>query len=158
GLGMYGEHRLAEIIEHWLEAMPGLGGATLASVVALAVLTVGHIVIGEMVPKALALQHPLAVARFTDWPLRLALVTLYPFVRLSNGIALLTLRLLGIRRAENAREQIYTPEELQLIVAESEEGGALGRDSGRIVRELFEFGDLTAAEVMVPRVRVVGLP
>jgi CBS domain containing-hemolysin-like protein len=158
GLGMYGEHRLAEILEHWFSAAPSIGGAALASIGALALLTIGHIVVGEMVPKALALQHPIAVARFTDWPLRLTLIGLYPVVRLSNGIALLTLRLLGIRRVENAHEQIYTPEELQLIVEESEEGGAVRRESGRIVRELFEFGDLTAGEVMVPRVRVVGIP
>jgi CBS domain containing-hemolysin-like protein len=98
------------------------------------------------------------VARFTDWPLRLTLVLLYPIVRISNGIALVALRLVGIRRSQNAHEQIYTPEELQLIVEESERGGALRRDSSRIVRELFEFGDLTAAQVMVPRVRVAGIP
>jgi CBS domain containing-hemolysin-like protein len=159
GLGMYGEHRLAEIFEH---AIAGLGSlasaAAIASAAALALLTIGHIVLGEMVPKAIALQRPLAVARFTDWPLRLTLVLLYPVVRLSNGIALVTLRLFGIQRRENVHEQIYTPEELQLIVEESERGGALRRDSSRIVRELFEFGDLTAAQVMVPRVRVAGLP
>jgi CBS domain containing-hemolysin-like protein len=158
GLGMYGEHRLAEIIRQGLEAASGLGGAAVASVAALGVLTVGHIVIGEMVPKAIALQHPIAVARVTDWPLRATLIALYPLVRLSNGIALVALRMVGIRRAENVREQIYTPEELQLIVAESEEGGVLRRESGRIVRELFEFGDLTAGEAMVPRVRVAGIP
>ena len=159
GLGMYGEHRLAEIIGGWLDAYGGLArAAAIASTVALAILTIGHIVLGEMVPKAIALQHPIAVARLMDWPMRLTLVALYPFIRLANGIALVALRLVGIRRQENVHEQIYTPEELQLIVEESERGGALRRDSGRIVRELFEFGDLTAAEVMVPRVRVAGIP
>ena len=159
GLGMYGEHRLAEIFEHVIAGMgPLASAAAIASTAALTLLTIGHIVLGEMVPKAIALQHPLAVARFTDSPLRLTLVLLYPIVRLSNGIALGTLRLFGIHRRENAHEQIYTPEELQLIVEESERGGALRRDSSRIVQELFEFGDLTAAQVMVPRVRVAGIP
>jgi CBS domain containing-hemolysin-like protein len=159
GLGMYGEHRLAEFFEHWLTSFAATASAAaIASTGALAVLTIGHIVIGEMVPKAVALQHPIAVARFTDWPLRITLVLLYPVVRLSNGIALVTLRLFGMRRRDNAHEQIYTPDELRLIVEESERGGALRRDSSRIVRELFEFGDLTAAQVMVPRVRVAGIP
>jgi CBS domain containing-hemolysin-like protein len=159
GLGMYGEHRLAEIFEHAIVSIGPLArSAAIASTAALALLTIGHIVLGEMVPKAIALQHPISVARFTDWPLRLTLVLLYPIVRISNGIALVALRLVGIRRSQNAHEQIYTPEELQLIVEESERGGALRRDSSRIVRELFEFGDLTAAQVMVPRVRVAGIP
>ena len=62
-----------------------------------------------------------------------------------------------MRRRENAHEQTYTPEELQLIVEESEQTGAIRAESGRLVRELFEFGDLTAGQVMMPRVRVLGI-
>jgi CBS domain containing-hemolysin-like protein len=75
-----------------------------------------------------------------------------------NGAGNLTLRLLGIRRQVTGPEHYYTPEELQIIVEESEEGGELRRESGRMLQELFEFGALTAAEAMVPRVRVIGLP
>ena len=159
GLGMYGEHRLAEFFEHWVGGVGSLASAgVVASVLALALLTIGHIVLGEMMPKTIALQHPIAVARFTDWPVRLTAIVLYPIVRIAYAIARATLLLIGIRRRENVHEQIYTPEELQLIVEESERGGALRRDSSRIVRELFEFGDLTAGQVMVPRVRVAGIP
>ena len=159
GLGMYGEHRLAEFFEHWVGGVGSLASAgVVASVLALGLLTIGHIVLGEMMPKTIALQHPIAVARFTDWPVRLTAIVLYPIVRIAYAIARTTLRLIGIRRRENVHEQIYTPEELQLIVEESERGGALRRDSSRIVRELFEFGDLTAGQVMVPRVRVAGIP
>lgn len=158
GLGMYGEHTLAELIEPWFPHIPMVSEAALASALALALLTVFHIVVGEMVPKGVSLQHPLSVARFTEWPMRVTLIVLYPIVRLSNGIALLALRLIGIKRQENTHEQVYTPEELQLIVEESERGGALRADSGKILRELFEFGDLTAAQAMVPRVRVAGIP
>jgi CBS domain containing-hemolysin-like protein len=158
GLGMYGEHRLAEFFEPWIGGVASFASAAaLASTLALALLTIGHIVLGEMVPKTIALQHPIAVARFTDWPVRLTAIVLYPVVRVAYAIARATLRLIGIRRQEHVHE-IYTPEELQLIVEESERGGALRRDSSRIVRELFAFGDLTAGEVMVPRVRVAGIP
>ena len=61
--------------------------------------------------------------------------------------------IIGIRRQVDTHEESYSAEELQLIVEESEAGGALRAESGRLVRELFEFGDKTAAEAMVPRVR-----
>jgi CBS domain containing-hemolysin-like protein len=158
GLGMYGEHRLAEILEPFVGRIPAIGGAALASAIALAGLTLAHIVFGEMVPKGLALQRPVAVGRITAWPMQLTLITLYPFVTLSSAIARMCLRLVGIERRHNVREHVYTPEELQLIVEESEEGGALRAESGRLLRELFEFGDLTAGQAMVPRVRIAGIP
>lgn len=157
GLGMYGEHALAEIIEDWIGGMSLATEAAIATALSLAILTVAHIVIGEMLPKGLALQNPERVARVAHWPMQVTLLVLYPFVTLSNGIANMALRLLGIRRQENTHDQVYTPEELQLIVEESERGGALRFGAGKIVRELLEFGDLTAGQVMVPRVRVVGI-
>jgi CBS domain containing-hemolysin-like protein len=111
-----------------------------------------------MLPKGLALQNPSRVARAAHWPMQITLVALYPLVAVSNGLARACLRLVGINRQQNAHEQVYTPEELQLIVEESERGGAIRSESGQIVRELFEFGDRTTGQVMVPRVRVVGLP
>ena len=158
GLGMYGEHALAGFIEPWLglNAMPN--PAATATVLSLGFLTILHIVIGEMVPKGLALQRPERMVRVAHLPMRVMLFALYPFVAISNGMARVCLAAIGIRRQQNVSEQVYTPEELQLIVEESERGGALGGESGKILRELFEFGDLTASQVMVPRVRVVGLP
>jgi magnesium and cobalt exporter, CNNM family len=157
GLGMYGEHALATLLEPSVGHWPVIGSAALATAIALGALTLLHIVIGEMVPKGIALQHPEMVARATTWPMRVTLVLMYPLVTASSRLARLFLRLLGIRRETNEAEQLYTPEELQLIVEESAEGGALRADSGRILGELFEFGDRTASEVMVPRVRVVGI-
>lgn len=158
GLGMYGEHALAGLLEPHVAGVPWIGGAALAGGTALALLTLIHIVVGEMVPKGVALQYAYRVVRFVHWPMQATMVLLYPIVALSNLLALGCLRLLGVRRATNRQETVYTPEELQLIVEESEQGGALRADSGRMVRELFEFGDLTASQAMVPRVRVVGIP
>lgn len=157
-LGMYGEHALAELLEPHLGEIPLIGAAALAGLLSLAALTIVHLIIGEMVPKGFALQRPERVARLTSWPMRLLLVTLYPFVRLSSSVARIVLRMLRIHRPETGAEQSYSPEELQLIVEESEQGGAVHAESGRILRELFEFDELTASQAMVPRVRVVGLP
>ncbi len=158
GLGMYGEHALAIRFEPFLGEIPLLGAAALATVLSLGVLTLAHIVVGEMVPKGLALQHPEAVTRFTAVPMRVTLVALYPLVAVSNGLSWAVLRAVGITRHTNTRDRLYTPEELQLIVEESEIGGALRGESGKLLRELFEFGDLTAGQVMVPRVRIAGVP
>src|SRR6185436_2317561 len=102
--------------------------------------------------------HAEATARAVYWPMRVLLFALYPVVLGLDGIGTLCLRLVGIRRQVDTHEESYSAEELQLIVEESEAGSALRAESGRLVRELFEFGDKTAAEAMVPRVRVVGIP
>lgn len=160
GLGMYGEHTLATWLEPRL-ARFGFGVVavhTLASVLAIGFLTYLHIFLGEMIPKAIALARPEATARVVFLPMRIFLAIFFPFVVSLNAIGNASLRLVGIRRQENPDERAYTPAELQIIVEESEEGGALRSESGRLLRELFEFGDRTAGEAMVPRVRVAGIP
>jgi len=157
GLGMYGEHRLAGLIEGAIGTNLGEPARHATGVgIALFFLTIGHIVLGEMLPKGLALQNPVGVARWAHWPMHVTLLLLYPLVIALNGIASIGLRLLGVKRTTT--DVVYTPEELQIIVEESERGGTIRGESGRILRELFEFGDRTAGEVMVPRVRIIGIP
>ncbi len=161
GLGMFGEHGLADWLAphlHWLGDAGLVTAHTLASVIAVAGLTCVHIVIGEMLPKSLALQHTEGAARWLYWPMRVSWLLTYPFVWLFNTIADALLRIVGVQRSAQTEEQLHTAEELRLIVEESEEGGALRAESGRLLRELFEFGDLTARDAMIPRVRVTGIP
>ncbi len=161
GLGMYGEHVLAEWIYPFLEPYDGnrwIAAHALASGISVAILTYLHIVIGEMVPKALALQSADTTVLYVS-PVILALeVALKPLVVALNATGNALLRLVGIRRQEVDAERYHTPEELEYIVKESQEGGMLRGEAGKILRELFEFGDLTAAQAMVPRVRLRGIP
>jgi CBS domain containing-hemolysin-like protein len=161
GLGMYGEHALADGLYRLLGesgAPAWLVSHGLASVVAIGILTYFHIVVGEMVPKSLALQHAERMALWIT-PAMLWIKTLvYPLVVGLNAIGNAVLRVFGVNRGVQTAEQYYTPEELQLIVQESEELGAIRADSGQMLQELFEFGDLTAGEAMVPRVRITGIP
>ena len=161
GLGMYGEHTLAEWLEPRLNAV-GISGLVpvhgAASVIAIGFLTYLHIFVGEMVPKAIALAHAEQTARVVYAPMQMVFYVLYPFVISLNAIGNACLRLMGVTRQEHAPDQFYTPDELRIIVEESQEGGALRAESGWLLRELFEFGDRTAGQVMVPRVRVAGLP
>ena len=161
GLGMYGEHVLAEGIYHLLDrpSIPAwLASHGLASVVAIAVLTYFHIVIGEMIPKTVALQRAENMALWVTPPMLWVKTLVYPLVIGLNGIGNWVLKVFGVNRQHQTTDQFYTPEELQLIVQESEELGALRAESGQMLQELFEFGDLTAGQVMVPRVRVIGIP
>ena len=161
GLGMYGEHVLAD----WLYDVLGghglpqwLASHGLASTVAVAVLTYFHIVIGEMVPKSVALQYAEQMALWITPPMLWIRNALFPFVFALNAIGNQVLKVLGVNRQAQNADQYYTAEELQLIVQESEDLGAIRAESGQMLQELFEFGDLTAGEVMVPRVRVIGIP
>lgn len=123
----------------------------------MAVLTYFHIVIGEMIPKSLALQ---SAERTVLWitPVMLAIRTaLFPFVVVLNAVGNGLLRLVGVDRREASTDHLYSPEELALVVEESQAGGLLRQDAGQVVRDLFAFGDTTAREAMVPRVQVGGV-
>ena len=158
GLGMYGEHAIAAWLAARLAPFEGgwIAAHAIASIVAIALLTWLHIVIGEMVPKAIALQRP---ERTVLWvtPLIEAIETaLLPIIATLNAIGNLLLRVIGVRR-ETAAERYHSSRELKYIIEESQEGGLLRGESGQILRDLFEFGDLTAGEVMVPRMMLTGI-
>jgi CBS domain containing-hemolysin-like protein len=118
GLGMYGEHVLAEVIYHQLgdSGVALLASHTFASVVAVAILTYFHIVIGEMIPKSLALQQAERMAMWITPPMLWTKNILYPFVVGLNGLGNLVLRAAGIRRQAQHAEQYYTAEELQMRI------------------------------------------
>jgi CBS domain containing-hemolysin-like protein len=162
-LGMYGEHLLADWLAHQLEALPLLEGArwigahAIASISAVAFLTYLHVVLGEMVPKAIALHSPVSAAMIVAVPMRAVELAFYPVVAALNGIGNAVLRIFGIERTVGGEERSRTSDELAFIVAESRAGGLLAHEPARVIQELLEFGHLTAGEVMVPRTRLAAL-
>ena len=160
GLGMYGEQVIAGYVEGWLaplDAMRFVATHALATGIAVGILTYVHIVIGEMVPKGLALQSAMRTAMYVSPIIEALEVALLPLIVVLNAAGNALLAVIGIKRQQNEAERYHTSEELQLIIEESHERGLLRGESGRILRDLFEFGNLTAGEVMVPRVRLVGM-
>ncbi|WPL18440.1 Hemolysin C [Thiorhodovibrio winogradskyi] len=163
GLGMYGEHQLAHLFEGWLAAL-GLSetGASLtshglASVLAIGLITYLHIVLGEMIPKALALSQAQQVALWVNAPMRVIGLLLFPLVHGLNRAGILLLRLVGVERAHSAQHYL-NPDELELVARESQLGGLLSEETGRVFRELADFSEVTAEQAMVPRVFTQGLP
>jgi CBS domain containing-hemolysin-like protein len=157
---MYGEQVIAGYVEAWLaplDAMRWVATHALASGIAVGILTYVHIVVGEMVPKGLALQSAMKTAMYVSPVIEALEVALLPLVVVLNSAGNALLAVMGIKREQNEAERYHTSEELQLIIEESHERGMLRGESGRILQELFEFGNLTAGEVMVPRVRLVGI-
>jgi CBS domain containing-hemolysin-like protein len=160
GLGMYGEHTLAQVLAPSLEALGAarwMASHTLATALALALMTYCHIVFGEMVPKSLALTRPEAAMLGIARPMRWTLGLLYPLVAALEGAGRAVLGILGVEHRQHAASH-YTPEELELIVQESQAGGLLKPESGQVLRELFAFEDRSAGQVMTPRVRLTGVP
>lgn len=161
GLGMYGEHVLAEWIAGRLEdygAERYIAAHAVASVTAIGILTYFHIVIGEMVPKSLALQHAEKTLLAVTPAMGVIRRVLNPLVLTLNAVGNALMRLAGINRQAPSAEQYHSPEELQLVVEESQRAGVLSEESRDILSGIFEFGEKTAGEVMVPRVRIAGIP
>jgi CBS domain containing-hemolysin-like protein len=163
GLGMYGEHTLAGFFTEWL-VLAGFGGLGalvtahgLASVLAIIAITYLHIVLGEMIPKSLALTRPIKVAVWVTPPMLVIGIVLYPLVRALNLTGNLLLGLVGFKRGRSAGHYLGQ-DELESLARESQESGLLSEESGRIFLELADFSELAAVEAMVPRVHANGIP
>jgi len=120
-----------------------------ASVVVLLVLTVLAMVLGELVPKSLALQFPTAVALRTVRPMRWSILLFSPFIGFLNGSGAAVLRMMGVPHA--GHRHIHSPEELDLLIAESRDGGLLEPDEHRRLRRALQLGVRPARHLMVPR-------
>lgn len=158
GLGMYGEPAIAGWIYGPIERGLGVSEAvshTVGTVVAVSIMTYFHVVIGEMIPKALALSTPEATAMAVARPMRVVGIIFFPLVALLNAIATALLRLLRI--PVNSERRFYTPNELELLVRESHEQGLVPDEQQQIIRNIFDFGELALHQLMTPRTQVTGI-
>ncbi|HYN88914.1 MAG TPA: hemolysin family protein [Ardenticatenaceae bacterium] len=160
GLGMYGEHTVAEWLLGPLEHRLHLAEATahtIAIIAAIALLTFAHVVIGEMVPKSLALQYAERTALGIAGIMSLMERAFYPAVLILNAFGNAILRLFGVPVSGTAG-RLYSPEELELIVTESHEGGLLTANEQLLIQNIFDFSERRVGQVMTPRRRVEAIP
>lgn len=159
GLGMYGEHTIAHWIEESFPHVSWIGEAaihTVSVVLAVFIITYLHVVIGEMVPKSLALQSPNesairlnGVMTFFD---RLFLPLSYVLNAAGDGF----LRMVGVPPMD-AASRLISSEELEFIVAESSEEGLLAPSEQLFMQNILDFEERHIGQVMTPRTRLIGV-
>ena len=161
-LGSVGEqtfHRLFMPLLSWVpKGLPaGITGSVIAVGLSYFVMTVMHVIIGELMPKSIALQLPDKTALFISRPMTFFGKLFAPLIWLLNGTGRFLLARVGIHAAEE-HASVHSPEELDILVSQSHEGGELNAIEAEILHRVVRFSDLTLREVMVPRVEMQALP
>jgi CBS domain containing-hemolysin-like protein len=159
GLAMYGEPAIGHFIEPYAVAA-GIServAQSLGYVAALSLMTYLHVVIGEMVPKAMALMDPLRMGMWLARPMQISQTILSIPVKILNGIGNLLLRLFRVPPAEG-HARLLAAEELELLVAESAEGGLINVGEEEMIRNIFDFSERIVGQVMTPRPKLQAIP
>ena len=159
GLGWVGESVVGKMI---IALMPVFGfepdpelAHKIALPIAFAIITVLHIVFGELAPKSLAIRFPTKTTLAVAGPLRVFYLIFRPFIWLLNGFANALLRLLGIRPVPHS--EIHSEEELKMIISESAEGGAIEHSERELIQNVFDFDDRLVKQIITPRPQIVGI-
>ncbi|MDZ4257295.1 MAG: hemolysin family protein [Gemmatimonadales bacterium] len=160
GLGWIGKPALAGLLDWFFALFPSqiavLGTHTVAVAVAFTIISILHIVLGELVPKALALLYPEGVSRWVVWPLMGFTWVMHAPIMILNGTANRLLALAGVE-PPSEHHRLHSPEEIRILVEQSGEGGSLDRSNARLLEGVFEFSEKTAEEVMTPRTEMSAL-
>ena len=154
-LGAYGQNTVALALAPLLSTLGNLAEPAALSIsvtIVLICLTTLQVVLGELFPKSVALLNPERVALVTVVPMRWSLVLFRPLIWFFNGSGDLILKLLKIE----GHTHFHSPEEIELLVTESHEGGLLHEQEQQLLRNAFRLRDLIARQVMVPRTRLVA--
>lgn len=174
-LGAFGERYIADFLVQPLVALVTgvepllarlnitVGGATeaaaetIAITVVLLLLTTLQVVMGELLPKSVAVQYPERLAISVILPVKWAMVLFRPLIWLFNGSGRLLLGLFNLDDGE-LLTRAHSPAEIEILVTESHEGGLLDDEERQMLRNAFRLRDLTARQVMVHRTRIVAAP
>ena len=160
-LGGLGEQALEPLmlpLVSWLPpAFFGITRTFVAAGLAYFVMTTMHVVLGELLPKALSLQNSERAALLLVRPIGWFAKLVFPLVWFLTLLSGLLLRALGLHQT-NEHGAVHSPEELDLLVRESHKGGELNDTEAEILHRVVKFSDLTLREVMVPRVEMQALP
>ena len=160
GLGWIGEPALASLVSPAVTFLPtGLAEATshtISVAIAFAIVTALHITLGELAPKTIALERAEATALLVVRPTELFMRTFWPFIRLLNGMGRAIVGAMGLR-GSGGHAMVHSEEELKMLVTASQEAGVLEEREEQMLHRVFDFADLTAGQVMVPRTEMVAV-
>jgi CBS domain containing-hemolysin-like protein len=159
-LGWIGESTVAALIEPALAAMLGrwsvAAAHTIGTLSAFALVTFVHIVLGEQVPKTLAIRYAERAALTVAIPMDAFLKLFRPLIAVLDGATAAVVRLLRAQPIAGHRS-VYTLDELKLLVRESQQGGAIEAGQEEMLQNVFLFGERQVYEVMIPRTDIVGI-
>jgi CBS domain containing-hemolysin-like protein len=158
-LGWIGEPTVAALFHPLFAFLPEgfslISSHALSVTLAFVLITIMHIVLGELVPKSIALQKTEQTVMFIISPLQLFSRIFAPAIFVLNGTGTLILHLFGLR--SNVREQaLYSEDEIKLILDESKEGGVIEEEEAAMVNNVFDLADIPVKEVMVQRGDIIA--
>jgi len=163
-LGWIGESTMAVVVAVWIDRLPLPDtwiqpiSHSVSTAIAFLMIAYLQIVLGELVPKSLALLYSEEIARFLG-PFSLAIARFFnPFIWVLNQSTRWLLRLLGVQYTGQGWYNQVTPEELQLIIATSSESSGLEQEERELLSNVFEFAEVSAESVMVRRSSMITLP
>lgn len=151
--GAYGQATVAKDFTQLLldnAGMTPLAAQSSAALITLILITVVQVVFGELLPKSLALQFPTNMALYTYWPMRWSLALYAGFIIFLNGSGLAILKLMGMSSAGGHRH-IHSPEEIEMLLADSRDGGLLEPDEQERLHHALVLSRRTARQLMIPR-------
>lgn len=159
GLGWIGEPVVSKIIINLmnlfgLSISPQLAH-DIALPVAFALITILHIVFGELAPKSLSIQRSESTTLFVAYPLRFFFIIFRPFIWILNGIANLILKMIGITTTHGT--DVHSSEELKYLVQQGQVSGEIDEAEYKIIKNAFDFSEQTARQIMVPRTQMFSL-
>jgi CBS domain containing-hemolysin-like protein len=124
--------------------------------VAFFIITVLHIVFGELAPKSIAIRYPTGTTFAIAWPLRVFYFVFRPIIWLMNGFANLLLRMVGIKPLHG--NEIHSEEELKMIITESHEGGAIEETERELIQNVFDFDDRRVWDILTAKKNITVVP
>ena len=161
GLGWVGESSLMPVVIKVFEIL-GLTSPEWISfaqsfsfIIAFVIITILHIVFGELAPKSLAIQFPTKTTFTVAWPLRIFYFVFRPIIWLMNGLANMILRMIGITPIHGG--DIHSEEELKMIITESSEGGAIEESERDLIQNVFEFDDRRVLNIQTLRKNISAI-
>lgn len=158
GLGWLGEPAVSSALRPLLEAVGITQPAlihTLSFIFGFAVITFAHVVFGELAPKTISIRASEKAVLMLAYPMRFFYVLFLPGVKIFNGAANLTIRLIGAANLHSS--EAHSTDELKMLIAESKAGGQLDEDEERFVNNIFNLDRRFARDIMVHRTRVTAL-
>jgi CBS domain containing-hemolysin-like protein len=162
GLGWIGEPALSGLLDSGEVAVTGAPASRGVHIgldlVAFGILTFGHVLLGELVPKLVAIQRSEATALAAAIPLRIVYVTFLPFLWLLERASRLVLRLMGMSAEAANLEGRFSQDEILAILAASAARSPRGKSTTELFERVMRFSQRAARHSMVPRVDVVSLP